>query len=49
VAWSRWGWDGVCVLAVGLIALAGLRHATGYSRTHVEALVKVPPGEREPA
>jgi predicted MFS family arabinose efflux permease len=49
VAWSRWGWDGVCVLAVGLIALAGLRHATGYSRTHVEALVKVSPGEREPA
>jgi predicted MFS family arabinose efflux permease len=49
VAWSRWGWDGVCVLALGLIGLAGLRHATGYSRKHVERVVAVPRGEREPA
>jgi predicted MFS family arabinose efflux permease len=49
VAWSRWGWDGVCVLALGLIGLAGLRHATGYSRNHVEQIVAVPRGEREPA
>lgn len=47
-AWWRWGWDGVCVLALGLIALAGLRHATGYSRGHAEVLVPVPAGEREP-
>ena len=49
VAWSRWGWDGVCVLALGLIGLAGLRHATGYSRSHMERLVAVPAGEREMA
>jgi predicted MFS family arabinose efflux permease len=49
VAWTRWGWDGVCVLALGLIGLAGLRHATGYSRTHEAALVRVPEGEQEPA
>ena len=49
VAWSRWGWDGVCALALGLIALAGLRHLTGYSRNHVETIVPVPAGEREPA
>jgi predicted MFS family arabinose efflux permease len=49
VAWSRWQWDGVCVLAVGLIALAGLRHATGYSRKHKEILISVPLNEEEPA
>jgi len=49
VAWSRWGWDGVCVLALGLIGLAGLRHATGYSRTHEAVRLRVPEGEREPA
>jgi predicted MFS family arabinose efflux permease len=45
-AWSRWGWDGVCVLALSMIALAGLRHATGYSRSHAEARVPVASGER---
>jgi len=49
VAWSRWQWDGVCALAIGLIALAGLRHATGYSRNHKEIIVPVPRSEREPA
>lgn len=29
VAWGRWRWDGVCAMALGLIALAGLRHAFG--------------------
>ncbi len=29
VAWDRWHWDGVCGMALGLIALAGLRHALG--------------------
>ena len=29
IAWVRWKWDGVCALALGLISLAGLRHALG--------------------
>jgi len=29
IAWVHWGWNGVCGLALGLIALAGLLHATG--------------------
>jgi predicted MFS family arabinose efflux permease len=29
VAWVHWKWNGVCGLALILIALAGLRHATG--------------------
>jgi len=29
VAWERWKWNGVCAVALGLIALAGLRHALG--------------------
>ncbi len=49
VAWSRWGWDGVCVLALGLVGMAGLRHATGYSRKHAEERVQVTAAEREPA
>jgi predicted MFS family arabinose efflux permease len=48
-AWSRWGWDGVCILALCLIGMAGVRHFTGYSRTHAEVVVHVPAGEREPA
>jgi predicted MFS family arabinose efflux permease len=49
-AWSRWQWNGVCGLALLLIAAAGLRHATGWSRQHAEIPV---PGvdirEQEPA
>ena len=29
VAWERWQWNGVCIMALGLIAFAGLRHALG--------------------
>jgi predicted MFS family arabinose efflux permease len=29
IAWVHWQWNGVCLLALGLIGLAGLRHATG--------------------
>lgn len=29
VAWAHWRWNGVCYLALGLIGLAGVRHATG--------------------
>jgi predicted MFS family arabinose efflux permease len=30
IAWVHWKWNGVCSLAVGLIALAAIRHATGH-------------------
>jgi predicted MFS family arabinose efflux permease len=29
VAWERWRWNGVCALALGLIAVATLRHTLG--------------------
>ncbi len=29
IAWVHWGWKGVCILALGLIALAGIVHALG--------------------
>jgi predicted MFS family arabinose efflux permease len=29
VAWGRWKWDGVCGMALGLIAIAGLTHVLG--------------------
>jgi MFS family permease len=29
IAWARWKWNGVCALALALIAVAGLRHALG--------------------
>jgi predicted MFS family arabinose efflux permease len=48
-AWWRWGWNGVCVLALIFVAAAGVRHITGYSRTHEEAAVQIPAGERETA
>ncbi len=48
-AWWRWGWDGVCALALTLIAGAELRHLTGYSRTAREAGVRLPAEESEPA
>jgi MFS family permease len=35
IAWEHWKWNGVCCLAIGFIALAGLRHATG--KRNVEA------------
>jgi predicted MFS family arabinose efflux permease len=46
-AWSLWGWNGVSVLALLFVAAAGLRHTTGYSRTHEEVRVHIPTGERE--
>jgi sugar phosphate permease len=27
--WDRWQWNGVCTMALGFMALAALRHATG--------------------
>jgi predicted MFS family arabinose efflux permease len=35
-AWVHWKWNGVCCLALGLIGLAGLWHATGHSRGQSE-------------
>jgi predicted MFS family arabinose efflux permease len=29
LAWAHFGWNGVCALALGLMALAALRHVTG--------------------
>lgn len=29
IAWTHWGWTGVCVLALGFMALAAVRHLTG--------------------
>ena len=29
LAWARWGWHGVCGLALAFMTLAGLRHLTG--------------------
>src|SRR6185437_16715674 len=29
IAWVHWQWNGVCILALVLIGLAGLRHAMG--------------------
>jgi len=47
-AWWRWGWDGVCGLALVLIGAAGVRHWTGYSRRHGEARVHVQAKECDP-
>jgi len=47
-AWWRWGWNGVCGLALVLIGAAGVRHWTGYSRRHGEARVHVPAKECDP-
>jgi predicted MFS family arabinose efflux permease len=48
-AWWRWGWNGVCAVALAFLAAAGMRHLTGYSRTHEEIRVHLPAEEREPA
>jgi predicted MFS family arabinose efflux permease len=30
IAWVHWEWNGVCLLALGLIGMAALRHVTGH-------------------
>jgi MFS family permease len=30
IAWVHWGWNGVCILGLGLIGLAGVWHAMGH-------------------
>lgn len=49
VAWAHWRWNGVCALALSLVALAGLRQATGYSRTLPRLARNLTPAEHEPA
>jgi predicted MFS family arabinose efflux permease len=44
-AWWRWGWTGLCGLALLFLGAAGLRHLTGYSRTHEKAQVRVKENE----
>jgi predicted MFS family arabinose efflux permease len=36
IAWERWKWNGVCGVALALIALAGLRHALGLRTPEVQ-------------
>ncbi len=43
IAWERWKWNGVCAMALGLIALAGLIHAFGSREP--EGRVPEPRGE----
>jgi predicted MFS family arabinose efflux permease len=43
IAWERWKWNGVCAMALALIAVAGLRHAFGARAT--EARVAEAGGE----
>jgi MFS family permease len=47
IAWSRWRWDGVCALQLGFIVLAGVRHMTGFSRSHPQPVMHLPSEERE--
>jgi len=35
LAWAKWGWNGVSALALGFMALAGLRHLTGAKDTEM--------------
>jgi predicted MFS family arabinose efflux permease len=37
LAWSHWGWNGVCLLALGFMALAALRHVTGIKTRALES------------
>ncbi|MGI8770768.1 MAG: hypothetical protein ACR2JE_04980 [Acidobacteriaceae bacterium] len=43
-AWERWEWPGVCVLALGMLALAALRHSTGTRRLPGDLAGKLPIG-----
>ncbi|HSU19759.1 MAG TPA: MFS transporter [Acidobacteriaceae bacterium] len=49
LAWSRWQWNGVFALEMCLIAAAGVRHVTGFSRRHPHPALHVPTTEQEPA
>ena len=49
LAWSRWEWNGVCALELTLIAIAGWRHATGFSRRHPHRDPRATPAQVEAA
>ena len=49
LAWLRWGWNGVCLLALALVSIAGLRHYTGYSRALNPVRQSTPAEHEEPA
>jgi len=42
LAWAHWGWNGVCLLALGFMALAALRHITG-----IRTIASPQPTDRE--
>ena len=42
LAWVHWGWNGVCVLALGFMALAALRHATGVKDDEAAIAMRTP-------
>ncbi len=46
-AWERFGWNGICGLALGFMALAVLRHATGR-KDKARPLTERDPTERDP-
>lgn len=37
MAWSRWGWNGVCSLGLILLGLAALRHVTGIRTQAIDS------------
>ncbi len=48
LAWERWGWNGVCGLALGFVALAALRHVAG-GRAGLRRLQETAVSKFEPA
>ena len=46
LAWVRWQWNGVCALALALVAAAGLLHALGVRASR--DVDSGAPAEREP-
>ena len=48
IAWDHWGWNGVCLLALGFILLATARHLFGGRGSGMEEVRRVPVSEMEP-
>jgi MFS family permease len=46
IAWGRWKWNGVCGVALGLIALAAVSHALGSRATQANVSDSEAPEER---
>ena len=49
IAWTRWGWNGVCALALSLIVLAALRHTYGRREAGTRGQKTEPSPEMTPA